>query len=89
MLLTGEVGTGKTTLLRWLMRSIEDPVRFVYFFNTKLRFEEMLSLVCDDLAFTVNGKGRLKQIQAIHEFLCAQAEAGGTDVYLIDEAQNL
>ena len=29
MLLTGEVGTGKTTLLRWLMRSIEDSVRFV------------------------------------------------------------
>ena len=89
MLLTGEVGTGKTTLLRWLMRSIEDSVRFVYFFNTKLRFEEMLSLVCDDLALSVKGNGRLKQIQAIHEFLCAQSEAGGTGVFLIDEAQNL
>ena len=89
MLLTGEVGTGKTTLLRWLMRSIEDSVRFVYFFNTKLNFEEMLSMVCDDLALPVKGIGRLRQIQAINEFLYAQSEAGGTGVFLIDEAQNL
>ncbi len=49
----------------------------------------MLSLVCDDLALTIKGNGRLRQIQAIHEFLCARSEAGGTGVFLIDEAQNL
>ena len=89
LVLTGEVGTGKTTLSRWLMQTIEDSVRFVYFFNTTLSFEEMLSYVCDDLRLPVTGKGRLPYIQAINSFLLAQSEEGGTGVFLIDEAQNL
>lgn len=67
----------------------EDSVLFVYFFNTKVRFEEMLNLVCHDLALAVKGNARLKQIQAIHEFLYAQPECGGTGVFLIDEAKHL
>ena len=40
--ITGEVGTGKTMLLRKLMRSFEDTIDFVFIFNTNLTFNELL-----------------------------------------------
>lgn len=49
IVLTGEVGTGKTTLLRKLMDSFEETVRFVFFYNTNLSFDEILDFSCDEL----------------------------------------
>ena len=87
--LIGEAGTGKTTLLRWLMRNIEPNVQFVYFFNTNLTFEEMLIFVCDDLGLPAEGVDRVTKIKSLYNFLHTQFENGGTGVFLIDEAQNL
>jgi general secretion pathway protein A len=44
IVITGEVGTGKTTLLRKLLRSLEDTVHSVYIFNTYITFPELLQL---------------------------------------------
>jgi type II secretory pathway predicted ATPase ExeA len=87
--LLGEAGTGKTTLLRWLMHNIEPNVQFVYFFNTDLTFEEMLIFVCDDLGLPAEGVDRVTKIKNLYNFLHTQFENGGTGVFLIDEAQNL
>ena len=87
--LLGEAGTGKTTLLRWLMHNIEPNVQFVYFFNTNLTFEEMLIFVCDDLGLPAEGVDRVTKIKSLYNFLHTQFENGGTGVFLIDEAQNL
>jgi type II secretory pathway predicted ATPase ExeA len=89
IVLTGEVGTGKTTLLRRLMNSPEENVRIVFFYNTTLSFEELVSFACDELGLPVKGTGRLQQIQALNKFLIAQSQCGGTVVLLVDEAQNL
>lgn len=89
IVLAGEVGTGKTTLLRRLMSQLEESVRFVFFYNTTLSFEELVSFACDELGLTVKGNGRLQKIQALNEFLTEQSRQGGTVVLLIDEAQNL
>jgi general secretion pathway protein A len=89
ILLTGEVGAGKTTILRRLMNNLDGTVRFVFFYNTTLTFEEMLSFTCEELALSVRGGGRLRKIQALNEFLIAQLKKGGTAALLIDEAQNL
>lgn len=89
IVLTGEVGTGKTTLLRRLMNSPEENVRLVFFYNTTLTFEELVSFACDELGLLVKGTGRLQKIQALNEFLIAQSKNGGTVVLLVDEAQNL
>lgn len=89
VVLTGEVGTGKTTLLRVLMKNLEATVRFVYFYNTTLSFEELLTYACEELSLETGGGGRLKKIQALNDFLIEQLRKGGTGALLIDEAQHL
>jgi len=89
IVLTGEVGTGKTTLLRRLMSEPEEDVRYVFFYNTTLSFEELVSFACDELRLDVRGAGRLEKIRALNEFLMRQSVRGGTVVLLVDEAQNL
>lgn len=90
IVLTGEVGTGKTTLLRRLMDELDKSVHFVFFYNTKLTFEEMLDFICQDFGLSVvSSASRLQKIQALNDFLLALLMEGGTGVLLIDEAQNL
>jgi type II secretory pathway predicted ATPase ExeA len=87
--MTGEIGTGKTTLLRMLMTNLEANVRFAYLYNTTLGFEDLLAYACDELGISAQGEGRLRRIQALNAFLIEQLRRGGTGVLLIDEAQNL
>jgi general secretion pathway protein A len=89
VVLVGEVGTGKTTLLRRLMVNLEADVRFAFFYNTTLTFEELLSFVCRELGLAVKDKGRLEQLQELNAFLVERFATGGNAALLIDEAQNL
>jgi general secretion pathway protein A len=89
IVLTGEVGTGKTTLLHRLMDNIEGTVRPVFFYNTNLSFEELLTFICHELGLPVKRRGRLDKIQALNNFLIDQLKRGGTAALLIDEGQNL
>jgi general secretion pathway protein A len=86
--MTGEVGTGKTTLLRMLMDSLEATIRFAYVYNTRLSFDELLTYASDELGLPTEG-GRLAKIGALNQFLIEQLRRGGTGVLLIDEAQDL
>jgi general secretion pathway protein A len=89
ILLTGEVGTGKTTLLRRLMETLDASIRFVFFYNTNLTFDELLTFGCEEFGVDVRNGGRLQKLQALRDFLVAQLAKGGTGVLLVDEAQNL
>jgi len=89
VVLTGEVGTGKTTLLRLLMGNLGAATPFAYVYNTNLTFNELLSFVCKDLGLPAKHRGLLHNIEILNEFLIAQLKKGGTGVLLIDEAQNL
>jgi general secretion pathway protein A len=87
VVLTGEIGTGKTTLLRRLMEHLDPKIRVVLFNNKTLSFEELLDFMCEDLGLEVQAQGRLQKIQALNRFLIEQLANGGTVVLLIDEAQ--
>jgi general secretion pathway protein A len=87
--LTGEVGTGKTTLLRRLMDEVGASVRFVLFYNTTLTFDETVEFICGELDIPVGGLSRVQRLQRLNELLIAEARRGGTVALLIDEAQNL
>lgn len=89
VLLTGEVGVGKTTLLRRLMLNREKNVHCAYFYNTRLSFEELLAFVCEDFKIDTKGHTRIEILKALHAFLVEKARVGETAVIFIDEAQNL
>jgi general secretion pathway protein A len=87
--LTGEVGTGKTTLLRRLMDELGPPVRFVLFYNTTSTFDETIEFICAELGLAVGGLSRVQRLQRLNDLLIAEAAQGGNVVLLLDEAQNL
>lgn len=89
IVLTGEVGTGKTTLLRRLVDNLEDATRFIFFYNTTLSFEELLDFSFSELDLEAPQGGQLKKIQALNQFLISELAQGGSVALLIDEAQNL
>jgi general secretion pathway protein A len=89
IVLTGEVGTGKTTLLRRLMGHMESNVRAVFFYNTTLTFEELLDFMGEELGLPLTEAGRHHKIRALNQLLMEQLARGGTVALLIDEAQNL
>src|SRR5918996_2160188 len=60
--MTGEVGTGKTTLLRKLMRNLDGSIHTVFIFNTDVTFNELLRLILRDLGLPTQGKDRLAMI---------------------------
>jgi general secretion pathway protein A len=62
--ITGEVGTGKTTLLRKLMRNLQSSIHSVFIFNTAVSFNELLRLILSDLGLPAEGKDRLAMIES-------------------------
>jgi general secretion pathway protein A len=86
---TGEVGTGKTTLLRKLMLSLDKTIQTVLVFNTDVTFNELLRVISRELGLQTAGKDRLSMIEALNDYLIEQLEHGRTVCMLIDEVQNL
>ncbi|TMA07378.1 MAG: DUF2075 domain-containing protein, partial [Deltaproteobacteria bacterium] len=89
IVITGEVGTGKTTLLRKLMRNSEGTIHSVFIFNTHVNFNELLRAILGDLGLATAGKDRLMMVEELNDYLIEQLKRGHIVSVLIDEAQNL
>src|SRR5918994_2768931 len=89
MLVTGEVGTGKTILLRKLMRHLEARVHFVFVSNSHLTSYGLTELIVQNLGISNKEKSRLEMIQDLNSYLIEQLALGRTVALLVDEAQKL
>jgi len=89
MLLTGEVGTGKTILLRKLMRQLDANVQFVFISSSHITSYGLVELMVHDLGLANKEKNRLDMMQELTGHLMAQLKKGQTVALLIDEGQNL
>jgi general secretion pathway protein A len=89
--LTGEVGTGKTTLCRCLVEQLPEDVDIALIFNPRLNPRELLANICDELRVAYPGsKASLKQlIDGLNHHLLETHARGRRTVVVIDEAQNL
>lgn len=89
ILLTGEVGSGKTTLIRNLIQRRYDRVVLAKVFNTRVTSEQLLSMINDDFGLPVHGKDKVALMRELNDFLVQQFAAGNHPILIIDEAQNL
>ena len=91
ILLTGEVGTGKTTLNRCLLEQLPDNTDIAIILNPALSAVELLATVCDEFAIDYpKGTQSLKVLtDALHQFLLANYASDRRTVLMIDEAQHL
>src|SRR5438046_5191249 len=88
MLVTGEVGTGKTILLRKLMRDLDATVKFVFVSSSHLTPHGLLDLMSHELGLAKKTT-RLEVSQELREYLLQQISNGHAVALLIDEAQNI
>ena len=91
VLLTGEVGAGKTTVCRCLLQQIPASCDVAYIFNPKLTVEELLSTICVEfgIAFPAGNSSIKVFIDCINAYLLDAHAKGRHTVLIIDEAQNL
>lgn len=91
IVITGEVGTGKTTLLRKLMKhNLEGTIHTVFVFNTYLSFTELLQVILYDLGLIPNeSNNKVLLLQELNNYLITQLKQGHIVSVLVDEAQNL
>jgi general secretion pathway protein A len=90
VVLTGEVGTGKTTVCRCLLQQIPDHIDVAVVVNPKLNAHELLQTICEELGVAVDEEASDKQlIDALNEFLLATYARGRNAILIVDEAQNL
>jgi general secretion pathway protein A len=88
--LTGEVGTGKTTMLRTLLTQLDpEKYRSALIFNPCLSSDQLLAAVCREFAIEVGEQSASACLEALNRFLIDQHSLGRTVVLVIDEAQNL
>ena len=88
--LTGEIGTGKTTLLHTVMKRLAESASVAFLFNSTLSFDGLLEYILED--FGISAPGATTQAQrlfALNNFLIERRRLGQSAVLILDEAQNL
>jgi general secretion pathway protein A len=89
VIITGEAGTGKTTLLRMLMHNLDSAIHTAFIFNPRLSFTALLRFILSDLGIASSAKDRLKLTEQLNSHLIEQLKKGETVALLVDEAQAL
>jgi type II secretory pathway predicted ATPase ExeA len=89
LVVTGEVGTGKTILLRKLMRHLEATTRFVFVSTSHVTSDGLIELIVEDLGLPTQGKTPFEVEQALKDYLLQQNREAKTVALLIDEAQKV
>lgn len=89
ILLTGEVGAGKTTIIRDMLKKHHERVIISKVFNTRVNSEQLIALINDDFGIPVAERDKTSMLRDLNDFLVEQFAIGNFPVLIIDEAQNL
>ncbi|MFZ3137801.1 MAG: XrtA/PEP-CTERM system-associated ATPase [Thermodesulfovibrionales bacterium] len=89
ILLTGEIGTGKTTILRSMIKKIPQDIKLARINNTKVSSEQLISMINEDFGLETKGLDKTHLLSKLTDFLITQYGQGGRSMIIIDEAQNL
>jgi general secretion pathway protein A len=91
VVVTGEVGTGKTLLLRCLLRLLEESrdITYAYVFNNRLTSTEFLQYMLLDFGLQASGKNKCEMLFDLSQFLVSRSSKQMTTVLIVDEAHLL
>lgn len=90
IVLTGEVGTGKTTMLECLRDYLDSQrVEFAFLFNSRINADQFFEMMAYDFDLKCDRKSKTDVLFALNTLLIQQAERGRTCVLIVDEAHNL
>jgi general secretion pathway protein A len=89
VVLTGEVGTGKTTLVRTLLTQLDPSIAVAFVFNSTLPFEGLLEHVLEDFGISEPGATMAQRLLALNHFLVERSGRGCQTLLVVDEAQHL
>jgi general secretion pathway protein A len=89
VVLTGAIGTGKTTLLRALCEGLGEDVAVAFISNCTLTFEGLLDYMLSQFGISVSGASEAERFIALNKLLLERHQAGKKTVLILDEAQHL
>jgi general secretion pathway protein A len=90
VVMTGEVGTGKTLLVRCLLQLLnQSDVAYAYVFNSRLSPVEFLQYVAGDFGLTVAGKNKSELLLELSNFVISRHQKKQTTVLVVDEAHHV
>jgi general secretion pathway protein A len=90
IVLTGEVGTGKTTMLECLRDWLaQQGIEFGFLFNSRITPEQFLEMIAYDFDLRCNRKSKPEVLMSLQEMLISQAERNSTAALIVDECHNL
>jgi len=87
--ITGEVGAGKTTLCRALLKQLDANTKSAFIFNSTLPELQLLQAIVEDFGLTVERKNKGTILRQFNNFLLQEVSKGNNVILIIDEAQNL
>ena len=88
-LLTGEVGSGKTTLIRDIINKSSAEMTLAMIFNTRVDSRQLIAMINEDFGLPSDGKDKKQLLRDLNDFLLIEVAAGRQPILIVDEAQNL
>lgn len=88
--LTGEVGTGKTTLVNRLLDGLrQQPTKTAFLFNSRMNSSQLFDFVLAEFDVPCESRSKSQQLMKLNQWLTERFRAGETAILILDEAQNL
>ncbi len=89
VVITGEIGSGKTTLIQQLLRSVDESVQIARIYQTQLNEIEFFQAILHELGLNPFHAGKVELISMLNNYLLEQYAEGRQVILIVDEAQNL
>ena len=87
--LTGEVGIGKTTIVRAFIQTFHPCLEVAFILNTRVSFDDLLFMLLTDLGVEARNESKVAMLTALNQYLIARFAENQNPLLIIDEAQNL